>query len=192
MEKKLTKKQQEILQKKELIFQTSITLFQKYGYDNVSIKDICNETGISTGSLYNIYENKAAILFQFKDMFVSKCYDNLRSNMNPKNGVSTIISYSIDLLKTFEYIGADMTLQLHLSHNEIFPRKSEGSDLLEQYIQSLKSTHRMQTTLPASQCVDMINIIIYGLVYYWCVNKGDYQLVEYATEHLPELFSFLK
>ena len=50
MKKKLTKKQQELLYKKDLIFRTAIKLFQKYGYDNVSIKDICNETGISSGS----------------------------------------------------------------------------------------------------------------------------------------------
>ena len=39
MKKKLTKKQQELLYKKDLIFRTAIKLFQKYGYDNV-IKDI--------------------------------------------------------------------------------------------------------------------------------------------------------
>lgn len=192
MEKKLTKKQQEIQQKKELIFQTSIELFKKYGYNNVSIKDICNETGISSGSLYNMYENKAAILFQFKDLFVTKCYDILRANPDPQNGISTIISYSMNLIKTFDYIGADITLQLHLSHNDLFPRKSEGSILLENYIDSLKENNVIKTHLPASQCVDMINIIIYGFVYHWCVNKGDYDLVENAKQNLPEMLTFLK
>lgn len=192
MEKKLTKKQQEILYKKDLIFRTSIELFKKYGYDNVSIKDICNETGISSGSLYNIYESKAAILYQFKDLFVTKCYDTLRYNLDPENGVKTIIDYVMALLDTFNYIGADMTLQLHISHNQLFPRKSEGSEVLENYIKSLKMNNIIKTTLPASQCVDMINIIIYGFVYHWCLNKGEFDLIENARENLAEMLAFLK
>ena len=150
MKKKLTKKQQELLYKKDLIFRTAIKLFQKYGYDNVSIKDICNETGISSGSLYNIYENKATILHQFKDSYIEKCYTALCSNLNPENGIQTIIDYIMSLLEAFNYIGADMTLQLHISHNLLFPSNSKGSKILEGYIDSLKKNNTLKTTLPSS------------------------------------------
>lgn len=192
MKKKLTKKQQELLYKKDLIFRTAIKLFQKYGYDNVSIKDICNETGISSGSLYNIYENKATILHQFKDSYIEKCYTALCSNLNPENGIQTIIDYIMSLLEAFNYIGADMTLQLHISHNILFPSNSKGSKILEGYIDSLKKNNTLKTTLPSSQCVDMINIIVYGFVYHWCMNENDVNLIENAKTNLPEMLTFLK
>lgn len=192
MEKELTKKQQEIQQKKELIFCTSIDLFKKYGYDNVSIKDICAATGVSSGSLYNMFENKATILYQFKDLFVHNCYDTLAKNLDPQNGIETIFSYIMTILKTFDYIGKDITLKLHLSHNLLFSQESEGSILLESYIENLKKNHIISTTLPASQCVDMINTIIYGFVYHWCLSRGEYDLLGNAEKNLPEILSFLK
>lgn len=191
MEKELTKKQQEIQYKKELIFRTAIDLFKKYGYDNVSIKDICTATGVSSGSLYNMFENKAAILYQFKDIFVHNCYDTLRLNLDPKNGIQTILSYVMTILETFDYIGKDITLKLHLSHNLLFAEESEGSNLLEDYIEALKENHIISTTLPASQCVDIINTITYGFVYHWCLNNKEYDLLRTAEKNLPEMLAFL-
>lgn len=192
MEKELTKKQQEIQQKKELIFRTSVELFKQYGYDNVSIKDICTATNISTGSLYNMFKNKAAILYQFKDLFTHNCYDTLRANMNSENGIETIISYITAILETFDYIGKDITLKLHLSHNLLFPQVSEGAILLEKHIECLKEKKIISTTLSAAQCVDMIHTIIYGYVYHWCLYKGEYDLLGKAKKDLPDMLSFLK
>lgn len=191
MEKELTKKQQEIQHKKELIFRTSIDLFKKYGYDNVSIKDICTATGVSSGSLYNMFESKAAILYQFKELFVHNCYDTLRLNLDPKNGVQTILSYVMAILETFDYIGKDITLKLHLSHNLLFPQESEGSILLEGYIEALKANNIISTTLPSSQCVDMIDTITFGFVYHWCLSNGEYDLLGNAEKNLPEMLAFL-
>lgn len=192
MVKELTKKQQEIQQKKELIFRTSIELFKTHGYDNVSIKDICTATGVSTGSLYNMFENKAAILYQFKELFEHNCYDTLRLNLNPENGIQTIISYVMAILETFDYIGKDITLKLHLSHNLLFPQVSEGSKLLEQYIAELKDKNIISTTLSATECVDMIDTIIYGYVYHWSLYNGEYDLLGKAKSNLPDMLSFLK
>ena len=39
-------------------------LFTERGYKDVSMQDICNETGLSKGGLYRHFENKAEILFE--------------------------------------------------------------------------------------------------------------------------------
>lgn len=191
MKKELTKKQQEILHKKNLIFNTSIELFKEHGYDNVSIKDICNATGVSVGSLYNMYENKASILFQFKELFVEKCYSVLRNNMDSLDVIDTITKYILSVLEMFYYIGADMTLRLHLSHKLLFPQKSEGTELLEKYMEGLKEKNAISSSLPTLRCVEMINIIMYGFVYQWCDNEGDFDLIQNAKDDLPHMLSFL-
>ena len=165
MEKKPTKKQQEIMDKKKEIFNTSIELFKKYGYDNVTIKDICSETGVSTGSLYNMFENKASILFQFADLFDQNCYQELKKHMESKNALETVTSYILSILNTFEFIGVDLTLRLHTSHNQIFAHKSEGTKTLEMYLTTLQNQHLLSASITASQFVDMINVIVYGFVY---------------------------
>ena len=47
---------------KEKIFEVSIDLFSKKGYDNVSIREIAKNVGIKESSIYNHYSGKEAIL----------------------------------------------------------------------------------------------------------------------------------
>jgi len=47
---------------KEKIFDVSIDLFSKFGYDGVSIRKIASEVGIKESSIYNHYKSKESIL----------------------------------------------------------------------------------------------------------------------------------
>ena len=74
--------------KKDLIFKTAISLFKKYGYDKVTIKDISKASGISEGSIYNFFGSKADILISLGDytykysvVFLKPTQENLE---NPK------------------------------------------------------------------------------------------------------------
>lgn len=46
------------------ILNVACTLFSQKGYKDVSMQDICNETGLSKGGLYRHFRNKADILFE--------------------------------------------------------------------------------------------------------------------------------
>jgi len=47
---------------KEKIFNVSIDLFSKHGYDGVSIRQIAREVGIKESSIYNHYKSKESIM----------------------------------------------------------------------------------------------------------------------------------
>ena len=53
---------------KEKIQQVAIELFQKQGYENVTINQICNETGITKRTFYYHYSSKAELLHGLIDM----------------------------------------------------------------------------------------------------------------------------
>lgn len=50
-------------QKREQIFQAGLKLFAENGFSKTTIKDIAQEAGVSFGTVFTYYENKAA-LFQ--------------------------------------------------------------------------------------------------------------------------------
>ncbi|QKY68372.1 TetR/AcrR family transcriptional regulator [Lentibacillus sp. CBA3610] len=49
-------------EKREAIFQTGLKLFAENGYSKTTIKDIAQEAGVSFGTVFTYYENKAALL----------------------------------------------------------------------------------------------------------------------------------
>lgn len=54
---------------KEKIFNTSLDLFSKKGYDSVSLREIAEEVGIKKSSIYSHYPSKEAILMDIFNQF---------------------------------------------------------------------------------------------------------------------------
>lgn len=72
MNTKRNSKNEEIKSTKEKIFDTSIDLFSKKGFDAVSIREIGREVGIRESSIYNHYKNKESILDSIINYFMSE------------------------------------------------------------------------------------------------------------------------
>ena len=54
---------------KERIFNVSLDLFSKKGYDSVSLREIAEEVGIQKSSIYSHYPSKEAILMDIFNQF---------------------------------------------------------------------------------------------------------------------------
>ena len=57
---------------RDKIFDVSVDLFSKYGYDAVSIRRIAREVGIKESSIYNHYKCKESILDAILEYYISK------------------------------------------------------------------------------------------------------------------------
>lgn len=57
---------------KEKIFEVSLDLFSKKGYDSVSLREIAEEVGIKKSSIYGHYSSKEAILMDIFDYFTGR------------------------------------------------------------------------------------------------------------------------
>ena len=58
----LSKQQQKSKETKEKIFQAAKNILQKKGYEELSIKNICEEAGVSNGSFYHHFKTKDDLL----------------------------------------------------------------------------------------------------------------------------------
>lgn len=58
----LSRQQQKSKETKERIFQAAKQILQKKGYEELSIKNICEEAGVSNGSFYHHFKTKDDLL----------------------------------------------------------------------------------------------------------------------------------
>ncbi|WP_296855411.1 TetR/AcrR family transcriptional regulator [uncultured Methanobrevibacter sp.] len=66
---------------KEKIFDVSLDLFSKKGYDSVSLREIAEEVGIKKSSIYSHYSSKEAILMDIFEYLTNLFeYDELLNN----------------------------------------------------------------------------------------------------------------
>lgn len=62
---------------KQNIFDAATELFSKFGYGDVSMRDIAAKVGITEGAIYRHYKSKAAILDDIIDLYKQKSYSYL-------------------------------------------------------------------------------------------------------------------
>lgn len=65
---------------RERILSVSKELFAKYGYRKTTIRLIINESGISSGSIYNMFKNKDEIFQAIVDETLDRCIDLVNTN----------------------------------------------------------------------------------------------------------------
>ena len=58
----ISRQQQKSLEKKKKIFKAAKRILQKGGYEELSIKNICEEAGVSNGSFYHHFKTKDDLL----------------------------------------------------------------------------------------------------------------------------------
>ena len=63
--KKRTKRDIESERKRKKIYEEGIKLFRTYGYDNTTLEDIRQASGMSRGSIYHFFSKKRDILYYF-------------------------------------------------------------------------------------------------------------------------------
>lgn len=78
---------------KERIFEVSIDLFSKKGFDAVSMREIGREVGIRESSIYNHFKNKEAILDSIINFFMSE----LEASSMPEDEMDKLMSIGPDV-----------------------------------------------------------------------------------------------
>ncbi len=103
---------------KEKIFDVSLDLFSKKGYDSVSLREIADEVGIKKSSIYSHYSSKEAILMDifeyFTDLFK---YDEL---LNSKDLIlSEDNSILLENPEMFYHQGSEAIRELFLNERNL-------------------------------------------------------------------------
>lgn len=89
---------------KEKIFDVSVDLFSKFGYDGVSIRQIASEVGIKESSIYNHYKSKEDILNSILEYYIFKMTSDeiplAQANGNLDMGIDYFYKSGLELYKS--------------------------------------------------------------------------------------------
>lgn len=87
----LSKQQKKSMETKEKIFKAAKRILQRSGYETLSIKNICEEAGVSNGSFYHHFKTKDDLLSYYIEDQPSINPDLLDLPENAEDAKRTII-----------------------------------------------------------------------------------------------------
>ena len=152
---------------KRFILEKALSLFAEKGFKNVTMKDICMETGLSRGGLYRHYESTHQIFAEIVDTLMSRQDNELSEKMKNKVPAPIILD---EILERYKKEMLDSSGSLSIAILEFYSEnQSDNNDnmLFKQYLYSKEMWK---------------NFISYG------VERGEFKKVD--SEEMIDLIIF--
>jgi AcrR family transcriptional regulator len=178
---------------KEAIMSTSISLFTQYGFDKVTINQICKEVNVTKTAFYYYFKSKDELITEFFS------FDNMISNEDIVD-ILSVSDYADQAIKAMEiYIkhivrsGFEMTKEHYRIHlrNSIIPFDKGNNSLLGSIIPTLiqraKDAGQIKNPASAETLHDAMCCIGSGVIIHWAVASGGFDVLEEARKQFETL-----
>ncbi len=114
----LSKQQLKSRETKERIFQAARRILQKSSYENLSIKNICEEAGVSNGSFYHHFKTKDDLLSYYIEDQPSINPDLLDIPSNAEETKTAIIHVYLNYVKYCKELGVEFMSGYYTPKNQ--------------------------------------------------------------------------
>ena len=170
--------EEESKETKERIFQAAKRILQKSGYEELSIKNICEEAGVSNGSFYHHFKTKDDLLSYYIEDQPSIDPDRLELPKNKEDAKETIIHVYLNYVKYCKELGVEFMAGYYTPHNQalnptIRTERPYPIVTVQHYLERALEANAIQLNLKIEEITTDIRMIVIGNVFEWAMRNGD-------------------
>ena len=179
----LSKQQLKSKETKERIFQAAKAILQKSGYENLSIKNICEEAGVSNGSFYHHFKTKDDLLSYYIEAQPTINPELLDIPQNKEDAKTTIVDVYLNYASYCKELGVDFMAGYYTPRNQalnpdIRTERPYPIVTVQQYLEKAVSAGAIELTLTIPEVVTDIRMLVIGNVFEWSMRNGEVDFEE--------------
>lgn len=185
----LGKFKNETMSPRTKIVEAAWELFKKKGYSNTTVSDVCKRAQVSEEEFYKYFSKKDDLEHTLADLFDEK-YAQLMVSMNPKLSCFEKLVYFnkelfilIETQVPFELINHIYTRSVQ--HNEMLNKDRFYYKLIVQIISEGQENGEFRNNESAVKLAEKYASLERGLIYDWCVKRGESSLAEAGQDFIP-------
>ena len=176
-DKELSRQQLKSKETKARIFKAAKDILRKKGYEELSIKNICEEAGVSNGSFYHHFKTKDDLLSYYIEEQPSINPDLLDLQADAKDAKETIIYVYINYVRYCEELGVEFMSNYYTPKNQslnplIRTERPYPIITVQNYLRKCMDAGIINTKLPLDALSTDIRMIVIGNVFEWCLKQG--------------------
>lgn len=162
---------------KRALADTAYRLFKEKGFDNVGIREIVAELGVTTGSFYYHFKNKADILnyhAREKEIWLSKTVPGLLAGLPPREKILELLgNYLCAIIEEDGWA---------LCEDRMFAKnyeKRESDKLMETLLDMTREAVDQAPSplaITAEELAKELLLVVRGVEYDWCIHQACYDL----------------
>lgn len=181
-ETKETKK----LKIKDHIFNVALGLMKENGYDNLTIRKICEISKVSIGMFYRHFSSKEDLLFFYYEKAEKSFDEYIKRTLVDMPLEEQIIGFYSWLCQFTEELGMDFCQNFFNSKNKAMNTDSFDTKLLHITDTLIENACQKGYILSKGRTPQNVSkdlcVLAKGVIFDWCVHDGNYNLCDYTTE----------
>ncbi len=177
----LSKQQKKSRETKEKIFEAAKQILQRSGYEALSIKNICEEAGVSNGSFYHHFKTKDDLLSYYIEDQPSMDPDLLELPKNKDDAKNAIVSVYLNYANYCRSLGVDFIAGYYTPRNQalnpaIRTERPYPIVTVQCYLEKAVASGSIRTKLSITEIVTDIRMLVIGNVFEWAMRNGEANL----------------
>ncbi|MDD2980183.1 MAG: TetR/AcrR family transcriptional regulator [Hespellia sp.] len=173
----LSKQQLKSKETKERIFMAAKHIIQKHGYEELSIKNICEEAGVSNGSFYHHFKTKDDLLSYYIEDQPSINPDMLDMPKDADEAKIAIIHVYLNYVEYCEELGVEFMSGYYNPKNQalnptIRTERPYPIVTVQHYVERAMQAGVLSLNVPINAFTTDIRMIVIGNVFEWCLRDG--------------------
>jgi AcrR family transcriptional regulator len=174
----LSRQQQKSKETKDRIFRAAKEIMQKHGYEELSIKNICEKAGVSNGSFYHHFKTKDDLLSYYIENQPAMDTSLLALPESVQDVKETIIQVYLNYVRYCEELGVDFMSSYYTPKNQalnpaIRTERTYPIVTVEHYLKRAISCGVLSDSLNLEEITTDIRMLIIGNVFEWCLCHGE-------------------
>ena len=176
--KDLSKQQLKSMETKARIFNAAKRILKKSGYEQLSIKNICEEAGVSNGSFYHHFETKDDLLSYYIEEQPSINPDLLDLPSSKEEARETIVYVYLNYVRYCRELGVEFMANYYTPKNQslnplIRTERPYPIITVHNYLQKCIDAGIITLSDSLEHITTDIRMIVIGNVFEWCLKNGD-------------------
>ena len=177
-DKELSRQQLKSKETKAKIFKAAKHILQKKGYEELSIKNICEEAGVSNGSFYHHFKTKDDLLSYYIEEQPGINPDLLDLPADAEDAKKTIIYVYINSVHYCKELGVEFMSNYYTPKNQslnplIRTERPYPIITVQNYLKKCMDARIINPALSLDDLSTDIRMIVIGNVFEWCLKRGD-------------------
>lgn len=168
----------------EKLKKVAIDLFKTYGYNNISVRQICNAAGVPRSTFYSMYSGKDDLVISIYTVNLDISEKKLEELAHTKNDLERIWAIYSQYIKLAMNVGTEVSAALmiiELNRNVgIYDAMKKVRRYTVALCQNCQEQGLVMNPWPAEQLIPMVSASLNNQVFEWCRCKGDYPLMKNA------------
>lgn len=174
----LSKQQLKSKETKAKIFRAAKHILQKHGYEALSIKNICEEAGVSNGSFYHHFKTKDDLLSYYIEEQPNINPDLLDIPKSADEVKSAIVYVYLNYVHYCQELGVEFMANYYTPKNQSLNPLSRTERpypivTVHNYLQKCIGAGIISPNQDIEDITTDIRMIVIGNVFEWCLKEGN-------------------